>query len=87
MKYVATNNFNGGWQASEQLVKVMEKEGKKEPRLVLFRYQPGSESTDQREDGFLQRIKKYNKEEGKKIKIISDDKYAGPTVETAEKEA
>jgi ribose transport system substrate-binding protein len=87
VKYVATNNFNGGWKAAEELVKVLEKEGKTEPRLILFRYQPGSESTDQREDGFLKRIEKFNEKEGKKIKIISDDKYAGATVETAEKEA
>lgn len=87
VKYVATNNFNGGWQAAGELVKVLENEGKTQPRLVLFRYQPGSESTDQREEGFLQRIKEFNEQEGKKIKIISDNKYAGATVETAEKEA
>jgi ribose transport system substrate-binding protein len=86
VKYVATNNYNGGSMAAEELVKVLEKEGEKERRVILFRYQPGSESTDQREKGFLDRIKKFN-DEGKKIKIISDDKYAGPTVETAEKEA
>jgi ribose transport system substrate-binding protein len=86
VKYVATNNYNGGWLAAEELVKVLEKDGKIEPRVILFRYQPGSESTDQRERGFLDRIKKFN-DEGKTIKVISDDKYAGATVETAEKEA
>ena len=36
VKYVATDNFHGGWLAAEELVKVLEKEGKKEPRLILF---------------------------------------------------
>ena len=52
VKYVATNNFNGGWMAAEELVRVLDKEGKTEPRLILFRYQPGSESTDQPREGF-----------------------------------
>lgn len=86
VKYVATDNYHGGQMAAEELVKLLEKEGKTEPRVILFRYQTGSESTDQRERGFLDRIKKFN-DEGKKINVISDDKYAGATVETAEKEA
>ncbi len=86
VKYVATDNYHGGQLAAEKLVGVLEKEGKTEPRLILFRYQVGSESTEQREQGFLDRIAQYNKE-GKKIKIISDDKYAGATVETAKREA
>jgi ribose transport system substrate-binding protein len=87
VKYVATNNFNGGWRAAEELVKVLEKDGKTEPRVILFRYQIGSESTDQRERGFLKRVEKFNKDEGKNINVISKDKYAGATIETAEKEA
>ena len=38
-------------------------------------------------EGFLRRIRKFNDEDGKQIKIVSDDKYAGATVETAEREA
>jgi ribose transport system substrate-binding protein len=86
VKYVATNNYHGGELAAEELVKVLKKDDKTEPRVILFRYQSGSESTDQRERGFLDRVKKFN-DEGKKINIISDDKYAGATVETAEGEA
>jgi ribose transport system substrate-binding protein len=87
VKYVATNNFHGGELAAEELVKALEKAGKTEPRLILFRYAPGSESTEQRERGFLSRIETFNEKDGKKIKIISKDKYARDTVETAEKEA
>ncbi len=86
VKYVATNNYHGGQLAAEKLIAVLEKAGKTEPRVILFRYQVGSESTDQREKGFLDQIAQYKKD-GKKIKIISDDKFAGPTAETAKKEA
>jgi len=53
---------------------------------VLFRYQVGSESTEQREQGFLDAVAELN-EQGKKIHIISRDRYAGATVEEAQKVA
>src|SRR5262245_3044730 len=53
VKYVATDNYNGGRLAARHLVGVLEKGGNKEMNLVLFRYQAGSESTEQREQGFL----------------------------------
>ena len=87
VKYVATDNYDGGWLAAEELVNLLEKEGKKDPRLVLFRYQVGSESTEQREEGFLGRVQRFNEKDGKKIKVVSDNVYAGATVESAEKEA
>jgi ribose transport system substrate-binding protein len=42
----------------------------------------GSESTEQREKGFTDTMKKYPK-----IKFVSDDQYAGPTSDTAQKTA
>src|SRR5262249_18038969 len=56
VKYVATNNYNGGRMAAEHLLRVLEKDGKKAPKLVLFRYAPGSESTEQREKGFMDHV-------------------------------
>src|SRR5262249_45346220 len=53
VKYVATDNFKGGKLAAERLLKVLADAGKSAPKLVLFRYQAGSESTEQREAGFL----------------------------------
>jgi ribose transport system substrate-binding protein len=86
VKYVATNNRNGGRLAAKALLDGLEKEGKQEPKLVLFRYAPGSESTEQREAGFLDYVEEQQKA-GKKIDIISKDEYAGATVATAQQAA
>src|SRR5712692_2565347 len=51
VKYVATDNEHGGRLAAERLLKVLIDEGKTNPRLILFRYQVGSESTEKREKG------------------------------------
>ncbi len=86
IKYVATNNYNGGRLAAEKLLKLLNKDGKTGPKLILFRYAPGSESTGQREKGFLDYVNEQIKA-GKKITILSENEYAGATVETAEKKA
>jgi ribose transport system substrate-binding protein len=91
VKYVATDNHNGGKLAAEHLLKVLQEQGKEAPKLVLFRYAPGSESTEQRESGFLDHVAAVKAEwekAGKPAPAIVDDKeYAGATVETAEKAA
>jgi ribose transport system substrate-binding protein len=91
VKYVATNNYNGGRLAAKHLLEVLRAEGKEAPRLVLFRYQVGSESTEQREKGFKEYVDQVidgQKRAGKPtITWLSDDKYAGATKDTALKEA
>jgi ribose transport system substrate-binding protein len=47
--------------------------------VVLLRYNPGSESTEQREKGFLDTLAK----EFPKVKVLSSDQYAGTTPESA----
>jgi ribose transport system substrate-binding protein len=86
VKYVATDNKHGGRLAAQALIDALEIEGKKEPNLILFRYAVGSESTEQREDGFLEYVAEQQKA-GKKINVIWKDTYAGATVATAAKEA
>jgi ribose transport system substrate-binding protein len=86
VKYVATNNKNGGRLAAKALVDALQMKGIGEPKLVLFRYAPGSESTEQREEGFLEYIGAQQKA-GIKIDLISQDKYAGATVDSAQREA
>ena len=49
------------------------------PGVVLLRYNPGSESTEQREKGFLETLAKEYPE----IKVISSDQYAGTTPESS----
>lgn len=56
VSYVATNNKHGGLMAGEHLAKVMDGEG----GVILLRYQAGSESTEQREAGFLEAIANYD---------------------------
>ena len=91
VKYVATDNYNGGRLAAQRLLQVLRAEGKPAPRLVLFRYQVGSESTDQRERGFEDYVNQVIEEQKKKgeptITWLSKDKYAGATKDSAIKEA
>jgi ribose transport system substrate-binding protein len=93
VKYVATDNYNGGKLAALQLLKVLEKEGKKAPRLFLFRYAPGSESTEQREKGFEDHIKSVVAEQEKKgeptITLLEHNRghFAGATVDSAQRSA
>lgn len=47
--------------------------------VILLRYNPGSESTEQREKGFLETLAK----EFPAIKVISSDQYAGTSPEQA----
>ena len=94
VKYVATDNYNGGWMAGERLHAVLEADGKTEPRLVLLRYQVGSESTERREQGFLDYFdpaktnpKRPRKRPPPKVNWLSTDKYAGATRDSASREA
>jgi len=86
---VATDNYNGGRLAGLHLLELLAAEGKTEPRIIMMRYQVGSESTDQREQGFEDVINQYIKEHGlDPAKVwLSSDKYAGATKESALKEA
>ena len=83
IKYVATDNRRGGRMAAEKLLAILAKEGKKEMKVALFRYQAGSESTEEREKGFLEGIEAAKKN-GVDVTVVSDEKYAGATVETAQ---
>ncbi len=53
--------------------------GSGEKGVILLRYNPGSESTEQREQGFLDTLAK----EFPQVKVISKDQYAGTTPELA----
>lgn len=71
VSFVATDNRAGGRLAGEKLATLLGGEGK----VFLLRYQVGSESTHQREEGFLDAIR-----EAPGIEVIVDNQYAGATV-------
>jgi ribose transport system substrate-binding protein len=91
IKYVSTDNYHGGRLAAERLLEVLEKDGKKAPRLVLFRYKAGSESTEQREQGFLDVVNKKIEEQKQAgeptINFVSTDIELGATKDTAQANA
>lgn len=64
VSYVATDNYHGGEVAAEHLAKEINGTG----GVILLRYQAGSESTEQREEGFLNTLKKHAG-----IKVLSKD--------------
>jgi ribose transport system substrate-binding protein len=91
VKYVATNNRNGGRLAARRLLATLRGEGKTSPRVALFRYAVGSESTEQRENGFLdvigEEIARQTAAGEKPLELASDNKYAGATKDSAMREA
>ncbi len=89
VKYVATDNYNGGKMAAEHLLKLLRQDGIKAPKLVLFRYQTGSESTEQREQGFIDVVEaeiKRQKDAGEPTItwLERDNAFAGSTVDSAQ---
>jgi len=76
VSFVATDNRKGGMLAAERLGQLLNGKGK----VLMLRYQEGSASTQDREDGFLEQIKKYPD-----IQLISTDQYAGATRDTAKR--
>jgi ribose transport system substrate-binding protein len=71
VSYVATDNYHGGAMAAREIGKRLGGKG----NVILLRYNVGSESTEQREQGFLETIKK----EFPDLVILSDDQYSGTT--------
>lgn len=74
VSFVATDNFKGGQLAGEQMGKILNGKG----RVILLRYAIGSNSTEEREAGFLYALKKFPN-----IKLISSDQHTGATRELA----
>jgi ribose transport system substrate-binding protein len=72
VSFVATDNYKGGVLAGEQMGKLLGGTG----NVILLRYQVGSASTEAREAGFLEAIKKFPG-----LKIISSDQRGGATRE------
>jgi ribose transport system substrate-binding protein len=74
VSFVATDNYRGGKMAAEKMVQLLSEKG----RVIVLRYQEGSDSTNQREQGFLESIKKHPQ-----IQVVSANQFGGPTTETS----
>lgn len=72
--FVATDNRAAGRLAGEKLGQLLGGKG----NVALLRYQEGSASTHNREEGFLEAIRKFAD-----IKLTSENQYGGATTETA----
>ena len=68
VSYVATDNYKGGQMAAKQMATAIGEKG----NVILLRYIAGSESTEQREQGFLDGLKDYPN-----IKVVSSDQRGG----------
>ena len=73
--YIATDNREGGRIAARELGKLLGGKG----NAIMLRLQVGSASTEAREEGFLEVMKKNFPS----IKLLSTDQHAGATRDTA----
>jgi ribose transport system substrate-binding protein len=78
VSFVATDNLKGGRLGGEHLAKVLGGKG----GVVMLRLHEGSESTNRREQGFLDVMK-----ENAGIRVLSSNQYGGADVEGAYKKA
>lgn len=72
--FVATDNRAAGRLAGEKLGALLGGKG----NVVLLRYQEGSASTNHREEGFLEAIRKFPD-----VELLSQNQYGGATTESA----
>lgn len=75
--FIATDNREGGRIAARELGKLLGGKG----NVIMLRLQVGSASTEEREEGFLEVMKK----DFPAIKLLSTDQHAGPTRDTAKR--
>jgi len=78
VSFVATDNRKGGRLAGEHLTGLLQDTGK----IVVLRYAEGSESTLQREEGFLEAVAAR-----KGLEVLSANQYGGADVEGAYKQS
>jgi ribose transport system substrate-binding protein len=72
--FVATDNRAAGRLAGERMAELLGGKGK----LILLRYQEGSASTHEREEGFFEAVRKHPG-----LELVSENQYGGATTESA----
>lgn len=78
VSFIATDNYKGGQLAGQKMVELTGGKGK----VLMLRYQEGSASTAQREQGFVDAVKS-----AQGIELIDPHRYAGATRATAQEAA
>jgi ribose transport system substrate-binding protein len=78
ISFIATNNHKGGRLGGEKLAQLLDGKGK----VLLLRYQEGSASTTEREEGFLEAMAA-----NPGITVLDPKRYAGATRSTAQEAA
>lgn len=77
VSFVATDNKKAGALAADRVGELLYGKG----RVLVLRYQKGSASTEEREEGFLERIRRSYPG----IETIASNEYAGATRDTAKR--
>jgi ribose transport system substrate-binding protein len=75
ISFVASNNYHGGELAADEMGRILGGKGK----VLALRYQEGVFSTEQREKGFIERMKAAYPG----IVLVSSNQFAGATRDTA----
>jgi len=75
VSYVATDNYKGGALAAQRLAEALGESG----QVILLRYRAGSESTEQREQGFLDELKENHPQ----IEVISSNEHGEESKDSA----
>jgi len=75
ISFVASNNYHGGELAADEMGRLLNGKGK----VLALRYQEGVFSTEQREKGFIERMKAAYPG----IVLVSSNQFAGATRDTA----
>jgi len=78
ISFVATDNYQGGVLAAQELAKLLGESGK----VIVLRANEGTASTMNRERGFLECLEEYGN-----IEVISSNQRAGTTPESAYQKA
>lgn len=76
VSFIATNNYQSGHMGGTKLAELIQGRGK----VVMLRGVEGNASTDNRERGFLEAVKKFPQ-----IKVVSENQHGGGTSESAYK--
>lgn len=78
VSFISTDNYKSGILCAQSLCEAIHEKG----NIIMMRYNEGSASTTEREQGFLDEIKKFPN-----VKVLSSDEYGGTTADSCYEKA